>query len=144
MRSEILRATPSWRGGRGRFDCVFVVLDEEADGFLGLAVARLLILFSFGYDGVEYPCAFVQWFCRERDEPDEDTGMWIVEKEFYEDGSPRLAVIHLETILRAAHLIPVYGGEYVDEDLEHTDTLFRFDRFYVNKFVDHHANEIAF
>jgi len=41
-------------------------------------------------------------------------------------------------------LLPVFGGEHVSEILLFTDTLNTFTRFYVNKYTDHHAFEIAF
>lgn len=149
MRTEMIRATPSWRQGPGRYDCVFVSMDEELPGFRGLSIARVLLFMSFKHDDTEYPCALVHWFSRERDEPDPDTGMWVVQAEFEgQDGDvedkPHLTIIHLNSIVRAAHLIPVYGPKFVDRSLRHTDTLNFFTRFFVNKFADHHANEIAF
>ena len=97
--------------------------------------------FSFSHDGVEYPCALVRWFSHVGDSPDEPTGMWIVQP----DGDESLpSIIHLDTVVRAAHLLPVFGPEYVSRTLSFTDTLDTFTEFYVNKFADHHAFEIAF
>jgi len=102
------------------------------------------LLFSFSDAGVTYPCALVHWFVRVGDTPDEDTGMWIVEPEIIDDdGRYHLTVLHLDSILRAAHLIGVYGEEFIG-DVDPSLSLDMFDTFYVNKFVDHHANEIAF
>ncbi|EIM91981.1 uncharacterized protein STEHIDRAFT_46596, partial [Stereum hirsutum FP-91666 SS1] len=54
-------------------------------------------------------------------------------------------VIHLDALIRAAHLIPVYGNDFrVPTKWKHTDSLDAFSMFYVNKFVDHHAHEIVF
>lgn len=144
MRTEMIRATPCWREGESRYDCVFVETDKDHEGFRGLDVARIFLLFSFTHDDVDYPCALVHWFSKEGDAPDEDTGMWIVRPEFGEEGRPRHAIVHLKSVLRAAHLIPVYGPTYVRKTLHHKDTLDYFNRFYVNKYIDHHANEIAF
>jgi hypothetical protein len=47
-------------------------------------------------------------------------------------------------VVRAAHLLPVFGRERVSTTLSFTDTLDAFTRFYVNRFVDHHAFEIVF
>jgi hypothetical protein len=67
--------------------------------------------------------------------------MWIVQPD--NDESP-LSIIHLDTVVRAAHLLPVFGKERVSRSLSFTDTLDTFTSFYVNKFADHHAFEIAF
>lgn len=111
---------------------------------LGLHVARVHCFLSFvDRHGALYPCALIHWFTRTDEDPDEDTGMWIVEPESTEEGDQNISVVHLDTILRAAHLIPVYGEEFIGKT-DFRDTLDTFDRFYVNKFADHHANEIAF
>ena len=80
------------------------------------------------------------------DSPDDETGMWIVSPEYLDDESKYLAVIHVDCIIRAAHLIPCYGEDFVAQyhDIDPSKTLDSFNRFYVNKYVDHHANEIAF
>jgi hypothetical protein len=67
----------------------------------GLVVGRVRLFFSFKFQKKFYPCALVQWFSHIGDEADEDTGMWIVKPD------PTLSVVHLDTILRAAHLIGV-------------------------------------
>jgi hypothetical protein len=67
-----------------------------------------------------------------------------VEPEVQQDGQPYLAIVHLDTIFRAAHLIPAYRtSDFVKRSLTMHDTLDEFKVFYVNKFVDHHAFEIA-
>ncbi|KAH7921240.1 hypothetical protein BV22DRAFT_1019790, partial [Leucogyrophana mollusca] len=53
-------------------------------------------------------------------------------------------VIHTDTIYRAAHLIPVYGVEFVPDNLKFHHSYDAFHTFYVNKYADHHAFEIAF
>jgi hypothetical protein len=144
MRRERIRATPSWKKGPPRYDCVFVSTDPAADGFLGLDVARVRLFFSIDFCGVTYPCALVQWMSRSSSRPDEDTGMWVVEPDFNADGSPLMSVIHLDSILRAAHLIGVCGNEFLPKELSFHHSLDAFLSFYVNKFIDHHAFEIAF
>jgi hypothetical protein len=69
----------------------------------------------------------------------------MVEPAFHEDHHPYLAIIHLESIFRAAHLLPVYNNtsSFIRQSLIMHDTLNTFKVFYVNKFVDHHAFEIA-
>ncbi len=58
--------------------------------------------------------------------------------------APHMSVIHVDTILRAAHLIPVYGNSIIGKNHQFETTLDSFKRFFVNKYADHHANEIAF
>ena len=42
MCHEIICATPSWRGGPGRYDCVYVAKGGmDTDGFQSLLVARV-------------------------------------------------------------------------------------------------------
>lgn len=143
MRSERIRSTPSWRKGPPRRDTIFVSEDNSLPGMQGLLVARALLLFSFTADDVQYSCALVHWFSRASTESDEDTGMWVVEPDRHSDGSPVCQVIHLDTILRAAHLLPVFGKEELSEDFNFTDTLDAFNMYYVNKFADHHTYEIT-
>ncbi|KAJ6603902.1 hypothetical protein B0H10DRAFT_1821877, partial [Mycena sp. CBHHK59/15] len=99
--------------------------------------------FSFTHDGVDYPCALVDWFKKVGRSPDPETGMWIVEPEM--KGRSRLTtIVHLDTLLRGAHLIPVYGSDYIPVGFRYTYSLDAFKSFHVNKYIDHHTNEIAF
>ncbi|KAH9010076.1 hypothetical protein EDB85DRAFT_2077509 [Lactarius pseudohatsudake] len=110
--------------GAGRYDTVFVNANSAVEGMRGLYVARVRLFFSFSFEGVHYPCALVNWFSCKDDSP---------------DGLHSSDIIHLDTILRAAHLLPVFGSERVSRTLSCTDTLDTFSSFYVNKYVDHHA-----
>jgi hypothetical protein len=144
MRRERIRAVPSWRRGPGRYDCVFVNTDPIAEGMRGLEIARVLLFFSFRFHGEFYPCALVHWYSRIGDSPDEDTGMWKVRQDHDADGLPSAAVIHLDSIVRAAHLIGVYGKHFIPKGLSPGQSLDLFRTYYVNKFIDHHSFEIAF
>jgi hypothetical protein len=144
MRRERIRAVPTWRKGPGRYDCIFVVTDESLKGMRGLDIARAQLFLSFPYRGTMYQCALVHWFSRVDDEPDDKTGMWIVEPEFYNDGTPVEEIIHVDCIIRAAHLIGVYGEAFVHRHLTLHDSLDAFESYFVNKYIDHHAFEIAF
>ena len=143
MRREYIRATPTWQNGDPRYDCIFVNMRPELLGMRGLEVGRVFLFFSFTHGATIYPCALIQWFSVIGDEPEQDTGLWMVEPDVHEDGRPHLAIIHLDTILRAAHLIPVYGTNFIERSLTMHDTLDTFKDFYVNKYVDHHTFEIA-
>lgn len=89
VRRERVRATPSWRKGDdtvARYDCILVETDPQYSGMRAMHAARVKLFFSFWHNGVTYPCALVEWFVRVSDEPDEDTGMWMVQPEFDEFG----------------------------------------------------------
>ncbi|KLO09228.1 hypothetical protein SCHPADRAFT_834269 [Schizopora paradoxa] len=155
MRKEIIRVTPSWRGGPARYDCVFVQTNPDLPGFRGLTVGRALLLFSFKHDGQEHSCALVHWFEREANSaaPHVDTGMWVVKPEYQrvragarqpQTRVPALEIISVDSILRAAHLIPAYGNEFISLEINYSNVLSKFDRYFVNKYADHHAYEIAF
>ncbi|KAH8994183.1 hypothetical protein EDB86DRAFT_3064749 [Lactarius hatsudake] len=105
MYRERIRSTPNWRGEYPRHDTVFVETDAELSGMRGMLVARVLLFFSFFFRDQHYPCALVHWLIPVGDEPDDDTGMW---------GNRRsLSVIHIDCIVRGAHLIPVYGSSFL-------------------------------
>jgi hypothetical protein len=143
MRSEHIRSTPSWRHGCARHDCAFVNSHPDLEGMRGLDVVRVLSFFSFTYRDVTYPCALVYWFSLLDEEHDEDTGMWMVQLEVAPDGAPVISVIHLDCILHAAHLLPIYGDAPVPLAMTPHDALDAFTAYYVNKFADHHAFEVA-
>lgn len=145
MRREYIHATPSWRGGHSRYDCVFVNSHPELTGMRGLTVACVFLFFSFLHEGARFTSALVQWFSIVGTIPDDETGLWMVQPDFHDDERPYLGIIPLESIFRAAHLIPVYRtSEFVSRSLTMHDTLDEFKLFYVNKFVDHHAFEIIY
>ncbi|OBZ70718.1 hypothetical protein A0H81_09500 [Grifola frondosa] len=143
MHREHLRATPWWWRTAPRFDCAFINHDSSRAGIFGLDVVRIHLFFSFKFRGIKYPCALVRWYERMSDEPDEDTGMYIVQPES-KHGAPVLSVVHLDSIVRAAHLIGVYGNEPIPDNLTEHNALDAFRFFYVNRFADHHAFETIF
>ena len=141
MRRERIRSTPSWHGGEPRHDCAFVVVDEGRPGMRGMAVVRVRLFFSVEFDMVHYPCALVEWFKTVRRDP--STGMWIVRPDRTHNKRDK-SVLHIDTFMRAAHLIPVYGNQKVPLDFHFSYSLDAFEGFYVNKYIDHHAFEVAF
>ncbi|KAF8156504.1 hypothetical protein K438DRAFT_1986760 [Mycena galopus ATCC 62051] len=144
MYREHIRAVRSWRGGAARHDCIFVEQDADELGFRGLHAARVLAFMSLKTASGIIPCALVTWFSAIGDEPCPDVGMWMVEPDLDADGDCEMAIIHLDTILRAAHLIPVYGDYPVPRHFKYTRSLDAFAAFYINKYADHHSHEIAF
>jgi len=55
----------------------------------------------------------MDWFSCVDDGPDENTSMWVVEPDIHEDGTKFTSIIHLNTIVRAAHLLPVFGQDLI-------------------------------
>ncbi|KAG2052978.1 hypothetical protein BDR06DRAFT_982938 [Suillus hirtellus] len=137
MLHHIICSTPTWRNGPAHHDCVFVEHDPTLQGFKSLYIAQVILFFSFYFWGVDYPCALGRLFETIGDQPCPNT-------EFDANGQCLISVIHSDTILHPAHLIPVYGNDYIDHDMQHSDSLLAFVAFYVNKFSDYHAFEIAF
>ncbi|KAJ7196663.1 hypothetical protein GGX14DRAFT_375923 [Mycena pura] len=145
MRFERIRATKSWYGGAPRYDCVFLPQNNGLAGFRGLRAARVFMFFRFKYDGVQYPCALIHWHVTRGREPDPDTRMWVVAPEEWRGGyGRRLEVVYLDRIFRGAHLVGMAGREFLPIDFTFSDSLDGFKAFYVNKYADHHAHEIAF
>ena len=123
--------------------------DSDQAGFCGLNVAHVCTFFSVEFQGTIFPCALVHWFSHVGNEPDPVTGMWRVRPDFDttsgDSNCPVLAVISLDSIFRAAHLIGCSGSRRIPHHgFDHTKALDSFRTFYVNKYADHHAHEIAF
>ncbi|KAJ6576363.1 hypothetical protein B0H10DRAFT_2345165 [Mycena sp. CBHHK59/15] len=118
--------------------------DPELPGFRGLIAARVLLFMSFKYRGVTYPCALVTWFSAIGDEPCPDVGMWMVQPNVDNRGRRVMDIIHVDTILRGAHLIGIYSENFLPRHFKYSESLDRFKAFYINKYTDHHAHEIAF
>ena len=147
LRREYIRAPPSWRGGASRFDIVFVNKNNGLQGLLGLEVARVRLFFSFRNRDEDHACAAVHWYGRTDDEPDDDTGMWVVKPLYHRrrrglGNLPLCSVISLDTIVRAAHLVGVVLDQEVSPTLRSEDSLDTFKEFFVNKYIDHHAFEL--
>ena len=88
MRSERICAVDTWRHGNGWNDCMFINTDPTQPGMRGLDVTCTRLFFSFVHEQVKYFCAFVEWFSQIGDCADENMGMWSVEVEIFEDGTP--------------------------------------------------------
>ncbi|KAG0692949.1 hypothetical protein DFH29DRAFT_816908 [Suillus ampliporus] len=108
----------------------------------GMDIAQVLTFFSLRLRGGYYPCTVVCWFNRVSEGPDNDMGMWMVKPSSIGIHA-HFAVIHVDTIFRSAHLIPVYGTEPLPLPIKFHHVLDIFMLFYVNRYADHHAFEIA-
>ncbi|KAH9988442.1 hypothetical protein BJV74DRAFT_885330 [Russula compacta] len=120
MYRERIRSNPNWRGEYAWRDTMFVETNADLDGMQGMAIGRALLFFSFTFRDCYYPCALVHWLVP-GDEPDEDTGLWVVQPEFGANGRRTLAVIHLDCVAR--------------------DALDAFRAYFVNRHIDHHSHD---
>jgi hypothetical protein len=145
MHYECIGAVESWRKWPGHYDTIFTNTSPSAEGICSLDVTHVQLFFSFSHNSTQYPCALIHWFSHVGGSPNDNTGMWMVEPDTSDDDNePITSIIHLNAIIQAAHLLPVFGHDYILQTLSFTDTLNTFTRFYVNKYADHHAFEIAF
>ena len=148
MYREVIRSTPFWSRGDipgPRRDCVFVDTGNSQDGGMsGLLVARVYLFFKFSYNDIDYPCALVHWYTTSN-EPDTTTGLWVVQPESTHRGTCHASVIHLDSIIRGAHLLPRFPSDApVYREVNYMNSLDVYSSFYVNKFINHHAFEVAF
>lgn len=144
---ELIRANPCYRGHK-RYDCVLVEQNPRVPGLQGMFVAQVKLFFSFKYEGKEHPCALLRWFRITDDGLDRQANMWVVEPEKISESpdsvlEDRMAVIHIDCIFRAAHLIPVYGKDPVPNTpvLHFSNVVGMYAGYYVNKYADHHMHE---
>lgn len=145
--SERIRAVDTWQKGAGRYDCIFVETDPNALGMLGLDVSQVKAFLSFSFESKLYQCALVSWFSRIGDKPDDTTGMWMVQADFEDDAKTEryCSVIPIDSIVRAAHLMPIFGTGFTPKGFTPALSLTTIFRgWYVNKFIDYHAFEFAF
>ncbi|KAH9997156.1 hypothetical protein BJV74DRAFT_877357 [Russula compacta] len=133
MYCERIRSNPNWRREYAHYDTMFVETNSELDGMPGMAIGRAHLFFSFKFRGKQYSFPY--------NEPDEDTGMWVVRPEFQGNGCRTLSIIPLDCVARAAHLLPIYGSSFLPEDFHFADSLDVFLTYFVNPYIDHHSNE---
>jgi hypothetical protein len=145
MHEEVIRSAPNWYGESERRDTVLVQYGGDDEPMGGMVVARVQCFLSYTHLSVRYPCALVEWFVT-RPEPDPVTGMWVVEHETDDSDSElgtvrAMGLIHTDCIVRACHLIPIFGNDYVPISLDYTHSLTLYKSFYVNKYADYHTHE---
>ena len=145
---ETIRCTPRWQTGEitaCRRDCIILNTGLDAPGMRGLDIARVHLFFSFEVADEVLSCALVHHFRKSFEDPDPDNGMWIVEPDFHDNGYRVMGVVHVDSMVRAAHLIPVFGDDAaVPREVNFSNTLDIFSAFYVNKYIDYHAFETVF
>lgn len=140
MYREWIRSNPNWQGDFARYDTVFVETNAECAGMPGMAIGRARLLFSFKFGGHTRRCVLVDWFVLHKDR-DDVTGMWVVRPEFQGNGRRASSIIHLNCVMRAAHLLPIFGSAFLPEDFHFSDSLDAFQAYFVNPYIDHHSHE---
>ena len=140
--------TPRWKTSHitaPRRDCVILHTRSDAEGIRGLDVVRVHLFFSFVLRGEEFECALVQEFCKSFTDPDPDNGLWVFEPDYNNNRYRVMSVVHLDSIVRAAHLLPVFKDDTpIPGELNFTHTLDAFKAFYLNKYIDYHAFKTLF
>lgn len=108
-------------------------------------VGRVHLFFSFELEEEVYDCALVHFFSKSFDDPDPDNGMWIVKPDVDRNGYRIMSVVHVDSIIRAAHFLPVFSHDTaIPREINFSHTLDIFTAFYLNKFIDYHAFETLF
>ncbi|KAN0140196.1 hypothetical protein V8E53_002092 [Lactarius tabidus] len=133
-------STLSWYN-HPHHNTIFVVLDDTLPGMEGMVITCIQLLLLFNYSGIDHHCTLVNWLVCKDDEPDPDTGMWIVSLEKW-NRVLMTQVIDVKTIVGAAHLLLVFGQDTVPSDIHHYNSLDRYQFFFVNKYADHHSHEL--
>ena len=145
---ETIRCTPRWKTANivaRRRDCVLLNTGSDTPGMRGLEVARVHLFFSFQVGDDVFSCALIHQFSKSFNDPDPDNGMWIVEPDLDRDGYRIMSIVHVDSIVRAAHLLPVFKGDAtIPREVNFSNTLDIFTAFYVNKYIDYHAFETVF
>ena len=66
--------------------------------------------------------------------------MWIVEPNSDPNGSQVMSVVHIDSIVCAAHLLPVFKGDAtILRNVNFNHTLDVFTAFNINKYINYHA-----
>ena len=118
----------------------FVVENEEKPGMRGMNVVHIQLFFFFSHNSKLYPYALVSRIGRS---VDRETGMWKVRLDIRQ-GQHLCSVIHLDSVLRGAHLLSIFGHSFLPINFDYTYSLNAFAGYYVNHFADHHSHEIIF
>ncbi|KAF9780987.1 hypothetical protein BJ322DRAFT_1112381 [Thelephora terrestris] len=142
---ETIRSTSRWQTSGiivPRQDPVLLATGSDTAGVRGLEVARVQLLFSFMLEEELFECALVHEYCKSFTDPDPDNSLWIFEPDYSDGGSRITSVIHLNSIVRAAHLSPVFKDNTpMPREINFSHTLDVFSAFYLNNYIDYHAFE---
>lgn len=140
LHRKVIRSAPSWYNKYERRDTVLVQVGDEDDIMAGMQVAWVMRFLSVTHDGERIPFAYVEWFKHANRHCDLATGLWVVEPE-KRRGQRAVGLVHMDTIVRGCHLIPVYGASRLPSQHHFADSLDAFTQFYVNRYADYHSHE---
>ena len=117
---------------------------SEGTGIKGLLVVHVYLFFRFLHSGIDYSCMLVHWYSMSS-KPDPGTGLLVVQPEFIHWGMHHMGIVHLNSIVHGAHLLPKFPLDIpVYQEINYMNVLDVYTCFYVNKFIIHHTFEIAF
>ena len=143
---ETIRCTPKWKTSgivAPRRDCILLETGSDVGGVRSLDVARVHLFFSFTLGEETFKCALIHEFCKSFTDPDPDNGLWIFEPDYDHNGYRIMSIVHVDSIIRAGHLLPVFKDvAVIPREIDFTNTLDVFKAFYLNKYIDYHAFEI--
>ena len=143
MHQETIRSNPTWWKSYPQYDTVLVNTDPTAVGIQGMLVTQVKLFLSFLYDNNDYDCALVEWFECNGEAPDPVMGLWKVKPEVW-DAVQSTAIVHIDCIMCAVHLIGVYLNTTILVDLPFYYALDAFETFYINKYADYHSHKTLF
>ena len=142
---ETIWCTSKWRTSgitAPRQDCVLLETGSDIEGVRGLDIARVHLFFSFALREEVFECALIHKFCKSFTDPDPDNGMWIFEPDYNNNQYRIMSVVHVNSIIRAVHLLPVFKDKTpIPREVNFTNTLDVFKAFYLNKYIDYHTFE---
>ena len=124
-----------------QYDCVLVAVGAMPSGFSSMQVAYVCLLLSIAHLNTVIPCALVDWFISEGNRPDPITGMWTIKPQYTANNRHSSSIIHLDSVLRGIHLLPVHKKRVVAQVHSYSRSLDSYRRFYVNKYIDYHVFE---
>jgi hypothetical protein len=142
MRREYIQATPNWRKGESRHDCVLVDGNPAQDGFRGFNVGHVHFSFSFEWRETIHQCAFIHWFELADEQPCPLTGLWMVRPQVNARRERICSVIHIDSIYAPVHLMGYTGNASTPGDVIGGVSLHAFRTYYVNKYANSHLFEL--
>ncbi|KAI0004449.1 hypothetical protein BJV74DRAFT_875685 [Russula compacta] len=116
MYCEHIYSNPNWCREYAHYDTMFVETNSELDGMPGMAIGSAHL--------TSYSCVLVHWLVP-YDEPDKDTGIWVVQPEYQGNGHHTLSIV----------------SSFLPKDFHFADSLDVFLTYFVNPYIDHHSNE---
>ena len=141
MKCECIHAVGHWWKGLGCYDMLFINTHHDNVDLIHLHGG------SWPWGGSCAPFLFIHswwseismhWVSCTTDTLSDITGMHVVEPDCLPDGRPVTVVVHLNTVFRVVHLLPIFSKHQ-----HHEQTLDLFSEFYINRYIDYHAFEVV-